>query len=175
VAVVSKRLALVRHAKSSWADPEVADHERPLNARGRRAATVVGHALREAGLEPDLVLCSSATRTRETLELLELPATTDVLIEDRLYGATASALLDRLRTVPAAVRSVMLLGHNPGVEELAATLVKDRRAAPERFPTAAVADLRLPIRTWTELEPRIARLHGFVVPRKLDQGRGPRD
>jgi phosphohistidine phosphatase len=162
-----RQLALVRHAKSSWADPDIADHDRPLNARGRRAATLVGRHLRNAGLEPHLVLCSSATRARQTLELLNIGTTTEVLIEDQLYGAAASALLARVRRVPAAVRSLLLIGHNPGIEELARMLVGDGLAVPEKFPTAAVADLRLPIRTWTELDSGIGRLCAFVIPRKL--------
>jgi phosphohistidine phosphatase len=164
---VVKRLVLVRHAKSSWADPAIADHDRPLNKRGRRAATVVGRHLREAGLAPDLVLCSSANRARATLERFGLPPATELRIEDQLYGAGASALLARLRTVPAAVGSVLVLAHNPGVEDLVGLLVDDRRALPDRFPTAAVAELRLPIRTWAELAPQVGRLRSFVVPREL--------
>jgi phosphohistidine phosphatase len=168
VSIVAKRLALIRHAKSSWADPDLDDHERPLNARGRRAATLVGRHLHEAGLEPDVVLCSSATRARQTLESLDLPSATEVVVEDQLYGASASELLARLRTVPAAVGSVLVLGHNPGVEELARMLVDDDRALPAKFPTAAVADLRLPTRRWNELETHTGRLEGFVIPRMLD-------
>ena len=113
-----KRLALVRHAKSSWADPALADHDRPLNARGRRAAALVGEHLRAEGMEPDLVLCSSATRARQTLELFELAPATDIVIEDQLYGAAARELLVRMRRIPARVGSAMVIGHNPGLEEL---------------------------------------------------------
>jgi phosphohistidine phosphatase len=165
---VAKLLVLVRHAKSSWADPDLADHDRPLNGRGRRAATVVGHHLRDTGRVPDLVLCSSAIRARQTLERFGLPSATDVSIEDPLYGADASELLTRLQAVPAAVGSVLVLGHNPGVEDLVGLLVDDRHTVPERFPTAAVAELRLPIGTWEELMPQIGRLHSFVIPRELE-------
>jgi phosphohistidine phosphatase len=167
---VAKRLVLLRHAKSSWADADLADHDRPLNRRGRRAATVVGHHLRDAGLVPDLVLCSSAVRARETLGRLGLAATTDVSVEDPLYGADATELLARLVTVPDSIGSVLVLGHNPGVEDLARLLVADRHTVPERFPTAAVADLRLSIGRWTEIAPRVGRLHGFVTPRELEGG-----
>jgi len=166
---VVKQLVLVRHAKSSWADADLDDHDRPLNGRGRRAAALVGAHLRGSGLVPELVLCSSATRTRETLDRFELPPTTEVRIEDPLYGAGAGALLDRLRAVPDAVGSVLVLGHNPGMEDLAAMLVADPDAAPEHFPTGAVADLRLPIVRWDELAPHLARLQRFVVPRELDR------
>jgi phosphohistidine phosphatase len=117
---------------------------------------------------PDLVLCSSAARARETLGRLGLPATSDVNIEDRLYGAGATELLARLLTVPDAIGSVLLLGHNPGVEDLAGLLVDDRHAVPERFPTAAVADMRLSISRWAELAPGVGRLHRFVIPRELE-------
>src|SRR6202011_1415756 len=106
-------------------------------------------------------LCSSATRARQTLELLQLGSKTEVLIEDELYGAEASALLARLQRVPAAVGSVLLIGHNPGIEDLARTLVGDRHSLGERFPTAAVADLRLPIQTWEELDAGTGRLEAF--------------
>jgi phosphohistidine phosphatase len=164
---MSKRLAVARHAKSSWADPDLADHERPLNARGRRAATVVGRHLRDAGWLPDLVLCSSARRTCETLALFDLPAATDVVVEDGLYGVGASGLLARLHAVPAGVGSVLLLAHNPGIEELARILVDDSHALPEKFPTGAVADVDLPINTWKDVKPRIGRLQRMLVPREL--------
>src|SRR5262245_54961274 len=82
-----RQLVVVRHAKSVWAEPDLADRDRPLNARGRRAAARVGEYLREAGVHPDLVLCSPARRAQQTLELFQLAKTTDVLIEDQLYGA----------------------------------------------------------------------------------------
>jgi len=162
-----KRLVLVRHAKSSWADPDIIDHDRPLNARGRRAAPLVGRHLRQAGLRPDLVLCSSATRARQTLELLRIRPGGEVLVEDQLYGAGASELLTRLGKVPAAIGTVLLIGHSPGIEELARLLIVDGDALIETFPTCAVADLLLPIRTWKELDSGVGRLHAFVIPRDL--------
>jgi phosphohistidine phosphatase len=160
-------LARVRHAKSSWADPGVADHDRPLNARGRRAAALVGQHLRDAGVQPRLALCSSATRARQTLELLRLPTTTDILIEDQLYGAQPSELFARLRRIPAPVRSALLIGHNPGLDEFAKMLVGEPNALPEKFPTGAVADLRLSIHSWEELAAGTGRLHAFLIPRQL--------
>jgi phosphohistidine phosphatase len=167
-----KRLALVRHAKSSWADPDLDDHDRPLNGRGRRAAVLVGHHLRESGLVPDLVLCSSAVRARETLRRFVLPPDTAVSIEDPLYGAGATALIARLQSVPDAVGSVLVLGHNPGLEDLAAVLVDDSHVLPEKFPTAAAAILRLPIASWDELAPGIGRLDRVVIPRELEDAAG---
>jgi len=168
VAVSGKHLTLLRHAKSSWADPEIPDHDRPLNARGRRAAALVGGYLRRAGCQPDLVLCSSATRTRETLELLDLAPNTDVLIEDQLYGASATTLLARLGTVPDVVRSVLLIGHNPGIEDLARTLAADGAVLGSAYPTAALASFDLPVPTWAEVGPGVGELRDFILPRDLD-------
>jgi phosphohistidine phosphatase len=165
----SKHLLLLRHAKSSWADPDVGDHDRPLNKRGQRDARLVGRHLRSLGVQPDLVLCSSATRTCQTLKLLHVASSVDVLIEDHLYCAEPSALLARLRHVPAAVRSVLLIGHNPGIEDLTRMLIGDGVVLAEKFPTGAMAELRLPIRTWKELDAGIARLRAFVIPRNLDE------
>jgi phosphohistidine phosphatase len=167
-----RQLVVVRHAKSSWSDPDLADQDRPLNARGRRAGTRVGEYLREAGVHPDLVLCSAARRARQTLELLQLAKTTDVLIEDQLYGAGPHALLARLRSIPDHAASAMLIGHNPGVEELARMLVGDESMLPAKFPTGAVADIRLATQRWSEIEAGLGRLRAFITPRELDQHRG---
>jgi phosphohistidine phosphatase len=109
-----KRLYLLRHAKSSWKDTSLPDHDRPLAGRGRRAAKAIARHMREQGIEPDLVLCSSARRARETLDRME-PAvgTPAVRVEPDLYAASARALLERLRSVLDTVESVMLIGHNP--------------------------------------------------------------
>jgi phosphohistidine phosphatase len=162
-----RRLVLVRHAKSSWADPDLVDRDRPLKGRGRRAAALLAQHLRDTGVRPDLALCSSATRARQTLELLSLPATTDVLIEEELYGAQARELLARVRRIPAPVMSVLLVGHNPAIEEFARMLVRANDVVPETFPTGAVADLRIPIDGWPELAAGTGRLDAFVIPRQL--------
>jgi phosphohistidine phosphatase len=163
--VEPKRLTLLRHAKSSWDDPTIADHERRLNARGRRDAASVGGYIRDQRITPDLVLCSSAQRARETLELLSVEGP-EVLIEDELYGAVAADLLARLRRVDDPVTSVLLVGHNPGIEDLAVRLAEE----PDRlvsFPTAALADLWVPIATWDDLRPGVASVNAFVTPRTL--------
>jgi phosphohistidine phosphatase len=157
----------MRHAKSSWADPDVADHDRPLNARGRLAATLVGSHLRQVGPPLDLVLCSSAVRARQTLELLQVTDDRHIRIEDQLYGASPVGLLARLRMLPDAIGSVLVLGHNPGIEELATMLDRDGPASAQKFPTAAVARLRLPIATWTDLDWGLGWLEEFVIPRDL--------
>src|SRR5690606_29762759 len=119
--------------------------------------------IRDEGLVPDLVLCSAARRTQETLELLELPALTAVLIERDLYGASATALLERLRAVDDGVQSVLLLGHTPGMHEAVLTIVTPDTAPPDDFPTAALAVTRLPIEHWRDVEPGIAQLESFTV------------
>jgi phosphohistidine phosphatase len=157
--VSERRLYLLRHAKSSWSDPELADHDRPLAPRGRRAAKAIGRYLREQRIEPALVLCSSATRARETLERVGLP---DALVEPELYGAGASVLLARLRQVPEDPPSVMLIGHNPGMEDLVRLLAGE---APDKFPTAALATLA--ISNWASLDRGTAELVDFVRPKDL--------
>jgi len=111
-----KRVYLLRHAKSSWKHPELADHDRPLAGRGKRAAKGIAKHMRARELEPELVLCSTARRARETLERIE-PALghTQVRVERELYGASAHDLLARLRRLPDDVGSVLVIGHNPGI------------------------------------------------------------
>jgi phosphohistidine phosphatase len=169
-----RHLMLLRHAKSSWDDASCPDHDRPLTARGRRGAELVGRHLRELKTRPTLVLCSSARRARETLEGIA-PALGDeveVLVERELYGATGGQLLDRLRQVPRHTSSVMAIGHNPGLEDLATTLAGggdtdalDRMA--RKFPTAALATFEVP-GTWRQLAPGTATLVAYVVPRELE-------
>ncbi len=160
---------LLRHAKSSWKSG-LPDHERPLAPRGQRAAKAIARHLRERGIEPELVLCSTARRARETLERIEL-GTPDVRFEHELYGASERALLDRLRSVPADVGSVMLIGHNPGLQLLALALA---RRGPElleleaKYPTGALLTIAFGGPGWAALEPGAAELAGFVRPRDLD-------
>jgi phosphohistidine phosphatase len=163
------RLFLLRHAKSSWKDRGQADHDRPLAGRGRRAAKAVGRHMREHGIEPELALCSTARRTRETLERIE-PAlgATDVRFEPALYAASAGALLERLHHVPEGVVSVMLIGHNPGLQDLALQLARTGPQLHElagKFPTGALATLDVP--DWRGLAPGTADLVEFVRPRDL--------
>jgi phosphohistidine phosphatase len=118
-----KRVYLLRHAKSSWKHPELPDHDRPLAGRGRRAAKAIVRHMRAQEFVPELVLCSTARRARETLERIE-PALgrAPVRVERELYGASARELLARLRRLPDDVGSVLVIGHNPGMHELAVEL-----------------------------------------------------
>jgi phosphohistidine phosphatase len=162
-----KRLFLLRHAKSSWDDADLADRDRPLARRGRRAAKVMARHLRGEKISPSLVLCSSARRTRETLDTVGPSG--EVRIEDELYGASEAELLERLRRVPEAIESVMLIGHNPAIQGLALGLARggDRLEAVERkFPTGALATLTVP-GAWEELGPGSAELVAFVKPKEL--------
>jgi phosphohistidine phosphatase len=169
-----KTLLLLRHAKSSWDDPGLVDHDRPLAPRGVRAAEKVAEHLDRSGLRPDLVLCSSARRTRQTLEALEpiLGDLVDVRIENGLYGASSHELLRRLHAVDAAVSTALVIGHNPGLEDLAVDLAGD--GEPEalaelhtKFPTAALAVFGLGENEWADLRRECARLTEIVLPRKL--------
>ena len=167
-----KRLYLLRHAKSSWKDASLPDRDRPLAGRGRRASKAIARHLREEDIKPDLVLCSSARRARETLDRLEkaLGAST-VQVEDDLYAASATQLLDRVRSVPDSVESVMLIGHNPGLQELALGLARASATVDElaaKYPTAALATLELSASSWRELDDGAADLVALVRPRDLE-------
>jgi phosphohistidine phosphatase len=176
-----KDLLLLRHAKSSWGEPSVDDFDRPLNKRGRRAAAAMAKYLEHEGLRPALILCSAARRTRETLDfLLETFGTRVPLhIEPKLYLADAATIFARLRRVAADVPSVLVIGHNPGLQELALELAeaagRDAEALRERierkFPTAALARFRLKLGSWGELTadalPGAVKILGFVTPADL--------
>ena len=162
-----KRILLLRHAKSSWDDPSLPDHERPLAPRGRRAAERLAQHLRASGLAPQLVLCSSARRTVETLERLgDALGVAETSLEDELYGANDDELLDRLRRVPAQVDAVAVIGHNPGLHDLAVALTRAGRKL-ERYPTGALAVLEFE-GPWTDLDSGRARLVSFVKPKDLE-------
>jgi phosphohistidine phosphatase len=168
-----RQLLLLRHAKSSWDDPRLSDHVRPLNARGREAAAGMREAMLTLGLAPDVVLVSSARRTLQTLEAL-LPFADTPLIEpmDALYLATAPQMLAVLNGMAETVRSVLLIGHNPGLHELARLLAgsardpADAARLADKYPTAALAEFAVP-GPWRTLGPGGARLIRFLCPRDL--------
>jgi phosphohistidine phosphatase len=171
-----KRLYLLRHAKSSWDDPTLADQDRPLAPRGRRAAKVMAKHLRRNGISPELVLCSPSRRTRQTLKRIapSLGKNAEVQIEPELYAASAATLLGKLQRVPDEVDSVMLIGHNPGIQDLALSLARagsESAKVRSKFPTAALATLELDA-TWRELGPGSAELVSFAKPKELSSGGG---
>lgn len=170
------RLLLLRHAKADPpADFGMPDEDRPLSPKGRAGVALVARHLVAARLEPDLVLCSSAARTRETVAQLAnaLPSSVPVLVEDQLYLAEAGDLLARLRQVDDGVPSVLLVGHNPGLHTLAAALLSpaERHRIPT-FPTAALSVHDLAVPRWSELGPASSRLVDFVTPRSLREAAG---
>ena len=160
-----KRVWLLRHAKSSWDDELLGDHERPLAPRGRKAAARIARWAAANGLRPDLVLCSTAVRARATLEIV-LPelGDPDVEIEPGLYHAWDDALIARLQALPDGVRAVLLVGHNPGLHDLACTLAPP---GPEAFPTGALAEIHLDADEWTAARGGCGELRQFVTPRAL--------
>lgn len=161
-------LYLLRHAKSSWDDPSLPDHERPLAPRGRRDAKRISDHLAHEAIEPELVLCSSAVRTLQTLELVR--PTGAVQVEDELYAASADRLLKRLHLLPDEAGSAMLIGHNPGVQELALDLASggsELARLRAKFPTAALATLTFAQGSWSALARGDAVLATFVVPKQL--------
>jgi phosphohistidine phosphatase len=169
-----KRLYLLRHAKSSWDDPTLADHDRPLAPRGRRATKVMAEHLRRKGIAPELVLCSPSRRTRQTLERVApgLNESAEVRLEPELYAGSAAALLEVLRKVPDEVKAVMLIGHNPGIQDLTLSLARggsEVARVRSKFPTGALATLELS-GSWRELAPGCAGLMSLVKPKELSGG-----
>lgn len=166
------RLFLLRHAKSSHDDPGLADRDRPLAPRGTRAAKAMGRYMRDHELSPALVLCSSATRARQTLDGLTagIGSSPRVVIEHELYEASASGLLERLRRIGDDVPSAMLIGHNPAMERLALDLAArgpDLADLARKYPTGALALLEFD-GSWSDLDADGARLLAFVKPRDLE-------
>jgi len=147
--VAMKTLLILRHAKSSWKDTEISDHDRPLNKRGKQDAPRMGALLRSEDLLPDLIISSTAKRTRETVKYVadESGYGGDILWSESLYAAEPEAFIEILRNLPAGYGTVMVVGHNPGLEELIAMLTDDW----EPLPTAALAQITLQIDRWTDI------------------------
>lgn len=168
-----RRLYLLRHAKSSWTDPALADHDRPLAGRGRRAAAAMAAHLAEQAIAPDLVLCSTSVRTRETYARIERALRgAPVRYERRVYAASADDLLALVRAVPDACASVLVIGHNPGLEDLALALARpsgERDAVRAKFPTGALVALEPGGARWAELALGSATLAAFTRPRDLER------
>lgn len=170
-----RTLLLLRHAKSSWDNPKLIDFDRPLNPRGRRDAPRMGVAMRRDGHVPDRVLCSTARRTRDTWALVEPQLSTDARVTylDRIYDATPDTLLDVVRNACPDTRTLLLVGHNPGIEMLAMRLIGPGSAAEpvsqvqEKFPTTALAVLRFETDRWDGVAERSGALTTFVRPKDL--------
>ncbi len=162
-------IVVIRHAKSSWDDPSIPDHDRPLSKRGRNALARLGDHIADLGLRPDLVLCSTSRRTRETLDGIRptLGRKTRIEFDADLYEAGTGQLVDALCRLSNQIVTVYLIGHNPGLADLVDLLAADTSiggAAVEKFPTAAVAVLSVK-GTWDALQPACASLDSFWAPR----------
>jgi phosphohistidine phosphatase len=170
-----RQLLLLRHGKSSWDDPDIADRARPLNHRGERAAAAMGRAMSQLGLAPRLILASPARRCMQTLAALApFPPETKIETPEALYLAEGSKLFEALRALPETERSVLVIGHNPGLHEFAVTLAGERPATADarklaaRFPTAALAEFAIAGK-WRDLGPGGGRLLRFLLPRDLPE------
>lgn len=159
-----KRLILMRHAKSDWSLGED-DHDRPLNKRGFTSAHALGEWLKSKGYLPDEILCSSANRTRQTLEALEVSA--DTTFDQKLYLADPGVLLDQLCNAQGDV--VLMLAHNPGIAMLAQGLVSQPLPHPrfQDYPTGATLVVDFKSDTWAEIQPGLGQVVDFVIPREL--------
>lgn len=171
---MAKRILLLRHAKADPGASGEADIDRALTTRGQAAAPVMGDYMGSAGWIPERVLCSAARRARETLEALwqGWPGQPPVQVENALYGASPDDLLARLRRLPEEEDSVLLVGHNPAVQQLALDLAGGGDPEPysamrAKFPTAALAVLEAELAAWDDLGPGAADLNAFVRPRDL--------
>jgi phosphohistidine phosphatase len=168
-------LMLFRHAKSSWTDPGLDDHDRPLNPRGQKSAPLIGRFMRNQKLTPELVLCSPARRARETWKLAsaELRTAPRLLVEDALYDfGNGGRILDTVRAKADTAQSVMVVGHNPSIERLAQRLigkgdVKLRKRLAEKYPTGALAVISFDTGDWDNIEDGKGTLAFFARPRDL--------
>jgi phosphohistidine phosphatase len=174
-----KTLTLLRHAKSDWDDTVQRDFDRPLNNRGRRAARTVGREMKRLGLRFDHCIASPAVRVRETLAEVEAAfGALQPRFDQRLYLADPDTLLEVVRAAPEAAASLLLVGHNPGLELLALSLAAPG-ASPLlgeveiKYPTGTVAELSLAAARWADVAPGRGQLIRFIRPRDLDPGLGP--
>ena len=170
-----KRLTILRHAKSSWKDRELNDFDRPLNARGRKAARLMGHEMTERGMRFDSVLASPAFRIRETIDGVseghQLPS--PIRFEPRIYEARVSELMELIGTLPDEASSALLVCHNTSAERLVLKLAKDdkaglRKRVEDKFPTAGLAAIELPVDRWSEVQPDSGALVELIYPSDLE-------
>ncbi len=170
-----KRLTLLRHAKSSWSDQVQRDFDRPLNKRGQEAAPIMGAFIAKHGLVPDRILCSSAVRTRETLDLILPRLRSEPVVEyrDDLYLADPRAMLSAVRDAEDSTAHILMIAHNPGLEMLAQRLAdmerSDVRALArigEKFPTASIAAFKGPD-SWRDFDNGNCILELFATPKDI--------
>lgn len=170
-----RRLLLLRHAKSERSEPGMRDHERTLNGKGREDAPKIAAYMARHGFIPERALVSSATRTQETWKLVAKafrPMPT-VIAEDRLYDAGAQAILKVIKETPAAIGTVLVVGHNPGLHELAILLVASgdieaRERLREKMPTCGLAVIDFALNDWGKVHIQSGRLERFISPKLLE-------
>jgi phosphohistidine phosphatase len=177
-----KSLHLLRHAKSSWDDPVERDFDRPLNGRGHRAARRMGEWLKEEAPFFQHIIASPALRIRQTIEGVEAGygARFRPEFDKRIYMASAASLFDLIRETPDSVESLLLIGHNPGLEDLLLLVTEGdtghlRAEAHQKYPTATFASIELPVDSWADVGEGGARITRFIRPRDLDASLGPDD
>ena len=176
-----KTLGLFRHAKSDWNDARLRDFDRPLNKRGRKGAEVMGRHINDHGIKWDRVLASPAVRVAQTIEIATAAAggAPPINWDRRIYLASSATLIDLLREIEGDPGAVMMVGHNPGLEDLIFDLVPDdgsplREIVEEKFPTATFAVLELAIEKWADAVEGCARIARLTRPRDVDPALGPR-
>jgi len=167
-------LSLLRHAKSSWKNPTLPDRERPLASRGVADAPVMGRAMAERGIDPELVLCSSARRTVDTLALVlpELKVEPKVVYEDSLYHPSPAEMLQMLRAIQPGANRVMIVGHNPEIQAFALDLIGSgpkhmRDRLMEKFPTAGLVVINFTAGLWSSIDVNSGSLNLFLTPKEI--------
>lgn len=172
-----RRLMLLRHAKSDWSSPGTRDRERTLAARGREAAPHIGAYMAAHALVPDLVVCSTADRARQTWDLVA-PAFSPAprtIHDERIYNAEHDAILDVIKQTPDTVHALLVVGHNPGLKDLAEFMVATgdlemRQQLSEKLPTGALVVIDFPVIRWERAKAHSGRLDRFITPRSLGEG-----
>jgi phosphohistidine phosphatase len=178
-----KRLTLLRHAKSGWDDPVSRDFDRPLNERGKRASEVIGRWLRDHKIHFDMIVGSPAVRVVETIDHVAIGygETMAPVWDKRAYLASASSLLEIVHEAPEASEHILLVGHNPGLEDLVLMLVPDmagddaRDAIEEKYPTASLAEIDFDVAHWADIKSGSGKLSYFKRPRDIDPSLGPEE
>jgi phosphohistidine phosphatase len=173
-----KTLTLLRHAKSTWDDPVARDFDRPLNRRGRRAAQAVGREMRTQGLTFDRVIASPAVRVKETLDgIVEgYGKALNPTFDERVYLASTATLLDLVHDAPNQAGTLLIVGHNPGLEALTLLLAQEgdlRDQVAVKYPTATLAEISLPVQSWGHVAKGTGTLARLIRPRDLDPELGP--
>ena len=171
-----RRLMLLRHGKSAWPDG-VDDHERPLAKRGRTTCSLMGRYMADEALLPDLTIVSTARRARESWELVRPAFAQDIVEHDepRIYEASASAILDVVRKTRPDVHTLLLVGHNPGLHELALKLIGDGSSSDlsrlqQKYPTAGLVVIDFKFRRWSKISATLGRLERFETPKSVEAG-----